>query len=145
MLFWAGIVRHSLSANQIVKCFKLKNLKKDIRYQVDFLLPLKLEETCCFGLWPQNTLGLSVCKIFYFWLVWIFKFNTGGPLLHCTCYMWEISFKIINKHYLNLIQKACVMVVVIRTKTQWIMLEATIWFQVVYSQEIYLAVFLLQW
>ena len=31
--------------------------------------------------------------------------------------MWEISFKIINKHYLNLIQKACVIVVVIRTKT----------------------------
>ena len=61
MLFWAGIVRHSLSANQIVRCFKLKNLKKDIRYQVNFLLPLKLEETLCyFALLPQNTLGQSV-------------------------------------------------------------------------------------
>ena len=35
----------------------------------------------------------------------------------------SISFKIINKHCLNLIRKACVMVAVIRPKTQWIMLE----------------------
>ena len=61
MLFWAGIVRHSLSVNQIVRCFKLKKLKKDIRYQVNFLLPLKLEETLCyFVLLTQNTLGQSV-------------------------------------------------------------------------------------
>ena len=50
MLFWAGIVRHSLSANQIVRCFKLKKLKKDMRYHIDFFLPLKLEEICYFGL-----------------------------------------------------------------------------------------------
>ena len=67
MLFWAGIVRHSLSANQTVRCFKLKKLKNDMRYQVDFLLPLKLQEiSCYFRLWPQNTLGQSVCRIFYF-------------------------------------------------------------------------------
>ena len=84
MLFWAGIVRHSLSANQIVRCFKLKKLKKDVRYQVDFLLPLKLEEILCyFGWWPQNTLGQSVCRIFDFWLVWLVKLNTRGLLLHC--------------------------------------------------------------
>ena len=69
IMFWAGIVRHSFSANQIVRCFKLKKLKKDMRYQV-FFLPLKLEEILCyFGLWPQNTLGQSVCRIFYLWLV----------------------------------------------------------------------------
>ena len=28
MLFWAGIIRHSLSANQIVRCFKLKSTQK---------------------------------------------------------------------------------------------------------------------
>ena len=60
MLFWAGIVRHRLSANQIVRCFKLKKIKKDIRCQVNFLHPLKLEETCYFVLLPQNTLGQSV-------------------------------------------------------------------------------------
>ena len=65
MLFWAGIVRHRLCANQFVRCFKLKKLKKDMTYQVDFLLPLKLEEILCyFGLWSQNTLGQSVCRIF---------------------------------------------------------------------------------
>ena len=85
MLFWSGIVRHSLLANQIVRCCKLKKLKKD-RYQVDFLLPLKLEGILCyFGLWRQNTFGQSVCRIFYFWLVWLVKLNTGSPLLHCTC------------------------------------------------------------
>ena len=86
MLFWAGIVRHSLSANQIVRCFTLKKLKKDMRCQVDFLLQLKLEEICYFGLWPQNTIGQSVCRIFYFWLVWLVKLNARGPLLHCTCF-----------------------------------------------------------
>ena len=58
-----------------------------------------------------------------------------GALLHSALklafyYMWVISFKIKNKHCLNLIQKACVMVVVIRTKTQRIKLEATILYQV---------------
>ena len=32
MLVWFGIVRHRLSANQIVRCFKVRKLKKDIRY-----------------------------------------------------------------------------------------------------------------
>ena len=89
MLFRAGIVRHSLSANQIVRCFKLKKLENDLKYQVDFLLPLKLEEiSCCFGLWPQNTLGQSVCRIFYFWVVLLVKVNTQGPLLYCTCFIF---------------------------------------------------------
>ena len=66
MLFWAGIARHSLSANQIVRCFKLKKLEKDMRYQIEFLLPLKLEDICYFKLWPQNIHGQSVCRIFNF-------------------------------------------------------------------------------
>ena len=49
-------------------------------------------------------------------------------------YMWVVSFKVISKHCSNFIQKACVMVEVIRTKTQSIMLEATIWSQVVNNQ-----------
>ena len=54
-------------------------------YQVDFLLPLKLEEIWCyFWLWSQNAFDQPVCRIFYFWLVWHVKRNTGGPLLHCT-------------------------------------------------------------
>ena len=80
-IFWAGIVRHSLSANQIVRCFKLKNLKNNLRYQVDFLLPLKLEKILCyFGLWPQNTLSESVCGIFTFDL---FDLLNLIPGVHC--------------------------------------------------------------
>ena len=36
LLFWAVIVWHRLSANQIVRCFKLKKLKNYMRYQVYF-------------------------------------------------------------------------------------------------------------
>ena len=51
LLFWAGIVWHRLSANQIVRCFKLKKLKNNMMYQVDFLLLLKLQKISnCFGL-----------------------------------------------------------------------------------------------
>ena len=58
MLFWAGIIRHSLSVNQIVRCFKLKKFKKDMGYQVDSLLPLKLEEILCYyGLWIKILLA----------------------------------------------------------------------------------------
>ena len=79
--FWTGIFRHSLSANQIVRCFKLKNLKNNLRYQVDFLLPLKLEKILCyFGLWPQNTLSESVCGIFTFDL---FDLLNLIPGVHC--------------------------------------------------------------
>ena len=60
-------------------------------YQVDFLLPLKLEEICYFDLWPQNTLGQSVCRIFCFWLVLLVKLNTEEPLLHCTCSFFSSS------------------------------------------------------
>ena len=69
MLFWAGIVRHSLSANQIVRCFKLKKLKKDMRYQDGSLVSLKLEEILCYyGLWPKALLANQFEGIFYFWL-----------------------------------------------------------------------------
>ena len=29
---------------------------------------------------------LSVCRIFYFWLVWLVKLNFRGPFLYCTCF-----------------------------------------------------------
>ena len=52
MLFWVGIVRHRLSANQIVRCFKLKKL-----YEV----------SCYFGLWPQkNSWPISLLNFFTF-------------------------------------------------------------------------------
>ena len=86
VIFWAGIVRRSFSANQIVRCFKLKKLAKDMRYEVDLFLLLKIEDILYyFGLWPQNTLHESFCMIFCFWLVWLDKLNTGSLLLHCSC------------------------------------------------------------
>ena len=32
----------------------------------------------------ETTLGQSVCRSFYFWLIWLVNVNAGGPLLHCT-------------------------------------------------------------
>ena len=59
MLFWAGIVMHRLSADQIVICFKLKNLENCITYYVEFLFPLKLQMICYFGFWLQSVLDAN--------------------------------------------------------------------------------------
>ena len=45
----------SCIGSHIVRYFKLKKLGNYVSYQVDFLLPLKLQKTLCyFGLWPQK-------------------------------------------------------------------------------------------
>ena len=86
LLFWTGIVWLGLSTNQIVRCFKLEKRKSYMRYQVDFLPPLKLQKiSYYFGLCRTILLANQFCRIFYFWLVWLINLNTGGPLLHCTC------------------------------------------------------------
>ena len=82
LAFWTGIFWYRLTANQIVRCFELKKLKNYMRYQVDFFLPLKLEKIYYFGFCQK----ILFCRIFYFWLVWLVNLNTGGPLLHCTCF-----------------------------------------------------------
>ena len=85
LLCWAGIVWHRLSANQIGRYFKLKKLKNCTRYRLDFLPPLKLQKIyILFWVMLENTLGQSVCRSFYFWLIWLV--NIGGPLPHCTCW-----------------------------------------------------------
>ena len=67
LLFWAGIVWHRLSANQIVRCFKLKKLKNYMRYQVDFLLPLKLQKiSYYFGLYQKILLVNQFAGFFTF-------------------------------------------------------------------------------
>ena len=55
---------------------------------------------------PENTLGQSVCRIFYFWLVWLVNLNTGGPLLHCTCFRFlPGSWLISNRLLINICYK----------------------------------------
>ena len=66
LLFWAGIVWHRLLANQIVRYFKLKKLKNYVRYQVDFLLPLKLQKMCYFGLCHKILLANQFAGLFTF-------------------------------------------------------------------------------
>ena len=46
---------------------------------------------------PENTLGQSVCRICYFWLVWLVNLNIGGPWLHCTCFLLYLISKVIEK------------------------------------------------
>ena len=69
MLFQAGIVRHRLSANQIVRFFKLKKLENCTWYQIDFWL-------------PQITAGFYT--IDFFALFDLLILMLGIPLLHCT-------------------------------------------------------------
>ena len=81
LLFWAGIVWLRLSANQIVRCFKLKKLKSYIRYQVDFLLPLKLQKMSYhFGLCQKILLAHQFSRFFTFDLFDLLILIAG---IHC--------------------------------------------------------------
>ena len=80
MLFWVGIVRRSLSANQIVQCFKLKKLENSMTYQVDVLLPLKLQKYAILGYDPKILLANQLAGFFTFDL---FDFSVLIPGVHC--------------------------------------------------------------
>ena len=81
ILGWAGIFWHRLSTNQIVRCFKLKNLKSYLRCHVDFLLPLKLQKiSCYFGLCRKILLANQFAGFFTFDL---FDMLILIPRLHC--------------------------------------------------------------
>ena len=96
MLFWAGIGRHSLSTSQIVRFFKLQTLKKDMRYQVDSLLPLKLDKKfCVMGYDPKILLAnqfaafftigqfhlLDLIPVVYCYIVLVFIYSPPPPIL----------------------------------------------------------------
>ena len=67
MPFWVGIVWHMLSVNQIVRYFKLKKLKSYMRYQVDFLFPLKLQKiSYYFGLFQKILSANQLAGFFTF-------------------------------------------------------------------------------
>ena len=58
---------HRLVGNHIVRCFKLKKLKNYMRYQVDFLLPLKLQKiSYYFGLCWKILLANQFAEFFTF-------------------------------------------------------------------------------
>ena len=81
LLFWTGIVWHRLSANQIVRCFKLRKLKNYMGYQVDFLLPLKLQKiSYYFGLCRKILLANQFAGFFTFDL---FDLLILIPGVHC--------------------------------------------------------------
>ena len=81
--FWTGIVRHRLSANQLVRCFKLKKHEGYMRYQVDFLLPLKLQKILCyFGLCRKILLVNRYAGFFTFDLFDLF--NRDVRCLKCS-------------------------------------------------------------
>ena len=96
LLFWAGIVWHKLSANQIVRCFKLKNFKTIWCIEWIFCFHWSYKKYHTILVMLENTLGQSLCRIFYFWLVWLLTLLIlipGGPLLHCTCFVYDFSRK----------------------------------------------------
>ena len=82
LLFWACIVWHRLSVNQIVRCFKLKRPKNYMRYQVDLSLPSKLKKkkSCYFGLSREILLANQFPGFFIFDL---FDLLMLIPGVHC--------------------------------------------------------------
>ena len=91
LLFWAGIVWHRLSANQIVGCFKFKKLKNYIRYQVDFLLPMKLQKlSYYFGLCWKILLANQFAGFFSFdLLILIVGVHCYIVLVLLDWFMWK--------------------------------------------------------
>ena len=84
LLFWAGFVRYRLSANQIVRFLKLNNLENYMNYQVEFLLPLKLQ----FGLCRKILLTNQFVGLFTFDLFDLLILIPGVHCYkHCTCYI----------------------------------------------------------
>ena len=80
LLFWADIVWYRLSANQIGRYFKLKNLKNYMRYHVDFLLLMKLQKRYYFGLCLKIVLPNQFAGFFTFDL---FDLLILIPGVHC--------------------------------------------------------------
>ena len=96
LLFWAGIIWHRLSANHIVRCFKLKKLKNYVRCQVDFLLPLKLQKiSYYFGLCWKVLLANSFAGFFTFDLFDLLILILGG---HCYIVLFYIHFLTLTIH-----------------------------------------------
>ena len=63
-------------------------------YQVDFLLPLKLQKIYYFGLCWKILLANQVAGFFTFDLFDLLILIPGGLLLHCTCFL--IGLKSLN-------------------------------------------------
>ena len=97
LLFWTGIVWHRLSANQIVRCFKLKKCKNCMRYQVDVLLPLKLQKiSYYFGLCQKILLANQFAWFFTFDL---FDLLILIPGVHCYIVLVSTWFYLHNFNY----------------------------------------------
>ena len=64
-----------------------------MRYQVDFLLPLKLQKKyhAILGYAAKYPWPISL-QDFFLWTCLIVNLNTGGPVLHCTCYYFTPCF-----------------------------------------------------
>ena len=86
--------KHSLSGNQIVRCFNLKNLEHDMRYKVDLLLPLKLEKIFSYGLWPKRLFANQFAGLFTFDLFDLINLIPGGH-----CYIVVLVSKAFFKYF----------------------------------------------
>ena len=95
MLFWAGIVMHSLSANQIVRCLKLKKLKKDMSYQVDFCFHWNWKKYTILGYDPKILLANQFAGYFTFGL---FDLLNLIPGVHCYIILVIVVFIFISKY-----------------------------------------------
>ena len=78
----------------------LKNLKTIWGIKLIFASIEGTKNVILFWIMLDNTLGQSVYRIFYFWLVWLFNLNIGDPLLRCNCFVacLKISRKVF-KHF----------------------------------------------
>ena len=86
---FSGIGSQSTRLSDVLN---LKNLKTIWGIKLIFCLCWSYKNIIPFWVMLENTLSQSVCRIFYFWLVWLVNANAGGPLLHRTCFKCNSIF-----------------------------------------------------
>ena len=117
MLFWVAPVRHRLSANKIVRCFKLKKLENYMRYLVDFLLHWSYEKYHLilvmarkhyWSISLQNLLFLT-CLIFLFYYrvfittLYLFQEFFNLKQLGVSCFAYKkLHERILSKQFLSI-------------------------------------------
>ena len=101
-IFYFGLPLSGIGSKPIrlSDVWNLKNLKTIWGIKLIFASIEGTKNVILFWVMLDNTLGQSVYRIFYFWLVWLFNLNIGDPLLRCNCFLacLKISRKVF-KHF----------------------------------------------
>ena len=89
LLFWTGMSGIGSHPTRLSDILNLKKLKSYMKYQVDFLLPLKVQKYAILDYATIYSWPISLQD--FLLLLLLVNLDTGDALLHCICWfsnMW---------------------------------------------------------